>query len=185
MAAWFVSNCLNQPSKRNELVEKLKKYIDIDVYGDCGTFSCPGVTGSSPCDDLLDTTYKFYLSFENSLCVDYITEKVYKVFKRMTIPVVYNGAAVSQFLPPHSYVDANSFVSVKSLAKYLKRLANDPQEYVKFFWWKDFYTANRKDPFPFKTLCQKIHETSSSPNRKSYKSIRKWIYQCSEPKIKF
>ena len=38
--AWFVSNC-NSPGGRHLYYDKLKKYIDIDVYGNCGTLRCP------------------------------------------------------------------------------------------------------------------------------------------------
>jgi len=35
-AVWFVSHC-NTLSKRETLVAELKKYIDVDIYGKCGT----------------------------------------------------------------------------------------------------------------------------------------------------
>ena len=41
MAAWFVSNCDEASSGRNELVQHLQKFIKVDVYGKCGEFSCP------------------------------------------------------------------------------------------------------------------------------------------------
>ena len=34
-AVWIVSNC-RTPSKRQKYVMKLKNYISMDVYGDCG-----------------------------------------------------------------------------------------------------------------------------------------------------
>ena len=41
MVAWMVSNCYNTNSGRNEMVGILQKYIKIDVYGACGTRTCP------------------------------------------------------------------------------------------------------------------------------------------------
>lgn len=78
MASWMVSNC-GSHSSRNEMVNIIKKYIQVDVYGACGTMSCPkevGVDNSSEdCRDMVGKTYKFYMALENSLCRDYISEK--------------------------------------------------------------------------------------------------------------
>ena len=73
IAAWFVSNCASQ-SKRMEMVRELQKYIDVDVYGDCGTMKCPRKR-EEDCRQMAAKTYNFYLSLENSLCLDYVTEK--------------------------------------------------------------------------------------------------------------
>ena len=37
LAAWFVSHCESY-SGRKDFVEKLKKYIPVDIYGSCGNF---------------------------------------------------------------------------------------------------------------------------------------------------
>lgn len=73
MVAWFVSNCKSK-SSRNELVKELQKYVDVDVYGKCGTMQC-STTSDEECRNMAATDYKFYLSLENSLCLDYVTEK--------------------------------------------------------------------------------------------------------------
>jgi len=69
--AWLVSHC-GTPSKREKYAAALAKYINVDVYGACGRYNCPrNVT----CMKRLERKYKFYLSFENSFCKDYVTEK--------------------------------------------------------------------------------------------------------------
>ena len=75
LAAWFVSNCHAQNGRGN-YVKELQKYIDVDIYGTCGTLKCSR-SSSQTCYDKLNNDYKFYLAFENSNCVDYITEKLY------------------------------------------------------------------------------------------------------------
>ena len=56
----------------------IKRRLDsTDLWFDfsCGPFQCPKSDNSSVCSDLLNNDYKFYLSFENSNCLDYMTEK--------------------------------------------------------------------------------------------------------------
>ena len=65
-AVWFVSNC-KTPGNREAFVKELKKYMQVDVYGACGPHKC-GPSRSSKCDRLAERHYKFYLSFENSIC---------------------------------------------------------------------------------------------------------------------
>lgn len=75
--AWFVSNC-DSASKRELYVAQLKKYVDVDVYGRCGDRTC-WAGDQEACYAHLERHYKFYLSFENSLCRDYVTEKFFQV----------------------------------------------------------------------------------------------------------
>lgn len=75
MVAWFVSNCFTSNGRQN-YVKQLQNYVPVDIYGHCGTMKCPRQQ-SGDCYKLLKTDYKFYLSFENANCQDYITEKFY------------------------------------------------------------------------------------------------------------
>ena len=51
-------------------IQELRKWIPVDQYGKCSANEC-----DDTCYGNLGAQYKFYLSFENSLCKDYITEK--------------------------------------------------------------------------------------------------------------
>lgn len=97
-AAWVVSNCYAR-SGRTSLMYALRKGISVDVFGGCGNYSCDRTTWD--CFNF-EPTYRFYLAFENSLCIDYVTEKVYKIMYQNIIPIVYNGADMTRFLPPKS-----------------------------------------------------------------------------------
>lgn len=72
--AWFVSNC-GARNTRKEYAQELSKYIGVDIYGACGPLKCS--RRDSKCFEMLNSDYKFYLSFENSNCRDYITEKFF------------------------------------------------------------------------------------------------------------
>ena len=63
-------------------------------------------------DEMLERDYKFYLSFENSICPDYVTEKFYNPLLFSTVPVVYGGADYEAVgAPPNSYIDVRNFKS--------------------------------------------------------------------------
>ena len=55
--------------------------------------------------------YRFYISFENAICKDYITEKTYNALKLNTIPIVLGGVNYTDILPPHSFINAAEFIS--------------------------------------------------------------------------
>ena len=67
----MVGNCRAHP--RMAFAETLKKCVKVDVFGRCSRKfgqqrGCENLTACLK-------TFKFYLSFENALCEDYITEK--------------------------------------------------------------------------------------------------------------
>ena len=49
--------------------------------------------------------YKFYLSFENSFCTDYITEKLWKVLNYDIVPIVMGGGNYTKYAPAKSYIN--------------------------------------------------------------------------------
>jgi hypothetical protein len=111
---WFVSHC-DTLSKRELFVKQLQNYIPVDIFGGSGPLKCPRrSSGEDPCLKMLNTTYKFYLSFENSLCNDYITEKLWVMMKLDAIPIVLGGADYAAILPKHSYIDITHFFQCRT-----------------------------------------------------------------------
>lgn len=56
--------------------------------------------------------YKFYLAFENSICPDYVTEKLFNTLLFTTVPIVYGGADYEAIgAPLNSYIDVRNFTS--------------------------------------------------------------------------
>lgn len=174
-AAWFVSNC-NTLSSREDLVRDIQMFMDVDIYGKCGNLTC---TRYSPeCDGILNNEYKFYFSFENALCKDYVTEKVFEQMERNIIPVVFGGANYDKFMPPHSYVDVEQFSDVRSLVEFLEWLGSSPQEYVKYFWWKEHYELTFVQPYC--KLCEILNRPGLHEEIHIVKNIEEWWYggQC-------
>lgn len=162
--AWMASHC-NTASLRETYVRQLSKFIAIDVYGECGNLSCVRSNSnwlSDPeCYNMLETKYKFYLSFENSICDDYVTEKFFEIMNRNIVPVVYGGANYNEIAPPHSYINALDFTP-ETLAYYLKLLDANDTLYNEYFWWKDHFTVEagveQMARHGFCDLCKKLHE---------------------------
>ena len=142
LVAWFVSNC-RSASMRECYVEELARSIDVHIYG-CGhKYSCP-IKRKAYCDGtLLNTTYKFYLSFENSLCSEYITEKVYRILELNVVPIVLGYSNYSDILPPRSFIDVRDYDTPKALAEYLLFLDNNDAMYNEYFRWKGEYTCTK------------------------------------------
>ena len=137
--AWFLSSCRSR-SLRENYVRALLKYIPVDVYGDCGNRTC---IESVECDQFI-STYKFYLAFENSLCGEYITEKLWRSYERNMVPVVFGGLnAYKYVLPAHSYIAVSDFSSPKKLANYLLLLDRNDTLYRSYFDWKYTHTCSR------------------------------------------
>ena len=180
MVAWFVSNCKTQ-SKREDFAAALKAEVEVDVYGHCGDLKC-GKEGDASCMAMLSRDYFFYLSFENSLCRDYVTEKLYRTMKLVDIvPVVRGGANYTALLPRNSFIDASHFPSVRALADHLRRVAGDRELYRSYLAWKNEWQVIEPIPFSFCEFCHRLHH----PQRwaRVYPDVDSWWRKgiCHEP----
>ena len=137
LVAWAVSHC---GMLRDGFVKKLLQYIKVDIFGSCANKfnqqdSYP--RGSQECHKKLQR-YK-YLSFENSFCIDYITEKYWETPLSLNmVPVVMGGASYEneQLAIPGSFINVVDFESVEALAKYLMYLNSNDTAYNEYFMWK-------------------------------------------------
>jgi alpha-1,3-fucosyltransferase len=172
--AWFVSNCQSN-SQRESLVRKLSQFIAVDVYGKCGNGS-HRCSNKSECDRLLSDSYRFYLSFENSLCPDYVTEKLYRPLAHDTVPVVYGGSNYSFYLPSGSYINAMDYKSPEDLADYLKKLMIDDALYLNYFKWRDQYQVIQSPLDGWCHLCQLLMDPPDVEKNKtkSYANMAEW-----------
>lgn len=167
---WQVSNC--KPKARSKLVSLLQNYISVDICGDCGNLTCPRniefLKNAS-------TQYKFYLALENSFCTDYISEKMWRVLGYDIVPIVMGGADYASIAPPHSYINAADFKSVKDLANYLLYLDQNDDAYLAYFAWKRNYAIfNTHIAQPICGLCE-ILNNANMPH-KSYDDINQWWF---------
>ncbi|XP_060089379.1 4-galactosyl-N-acetylglucosaminide 3-alpha-L-fucosyltransferase FUT6-like [Heteronotia binoei] len=132
LVAWVVSNW-NPRSRRVQYYQELKKYIQIDVYGEQHLPLSVDKHFSTL------TQYKFYLSFENSIHEDYITEKIWKnAFLSMAVPVVCGPPRKNyeRFLPSDSFIHIDDFPSAQEMARFLQELDKDDVRYQSYFRWR-------------------------------------------------
>ena len=92
--AAFISSPYNQ-SRRLQILSRLMRYIRVDSYGKIfQTHRLHDDKGHKTKQDII-TQYKFTIAFENSIGVDYVTEKFYQPLIAGSIPV-YLGAPNGQ-----------------------------------------------------------------------------------------
>ena len=128
---------------------------------------------SVECYRFVERDYKFYLSFENSICKDYVTEKIGNILNYDVIPVTLGGANYSQMAPPNSNINALDFSSPRQLAHYLKYLAENQNKYLKYFEWKAVYQVLNKyytQANVFCNLCGILNLQTSIASHKNFKS---------------
>ncbi len=178
--AWVASNC-QSASRREDYVHELQRYIDVDIYGACGNMTGCGLRWEdTDCvKKKIPSTYKFYLAFENSLCEDYVTEKLFRCLVTEIVPIVYGGTNYSRDAPPHSVINVEDYKSPQELARYLKRVAANETEYNAYFEWNKRYGVNRFTR-PFCKLCEYANKLGF---HKSYKNITSWWFddKCKAP----
>ncbi|GFT61682.1 glycoprotein 3-alpha-L-fucosyltransferase A [Nephila pilipes] len=153
-AVWMVSNCRTE-SRREIYVKELRKYFKVDVYGRCSRSRKCEPSQSESCYKLLKD-YKYYLSFENSICKDYITEKFFNALHYNIVPVVFGAANYKAIAPPNSYIDATHFSNPKLLANQLRVIAENSTWYNSLFDWKNNYSVHLH---PWMCdLCERLHQ---------------------------
>ncbi|XP_053378001.1 glycoprotein 3-alpha-L-fucosyltransferase A-like [Mercenaria mercenaria] len=181
----ITSHCKTH-SKRQEYVDQLKRYIDVDILGRCGKKWDCGIhfTHDENCFQILNTTYKFYLAFENALCHQYITEKFYDNFNYDLIMLTRGGSKreTKTLFPKGTYLATEDFKSIKDLGTYLKNLSVD--EYAEMLKRKSqFYSPGYLHVYK-RALCD-ICERMNFKDRysKTIKNIQEWAFG-SQPCLK-
>ena len=171
---WIVSHC-GTKSKREVYAMKMREHIDIDQFGRCNENKIGHQTYFST---EMWTHYKFYLAFENTYCVDYLTEKVYNWFETDVVLVVRGGSDYTKFLPNGTYVNADDFENAADLSNYLTKLGNNEKEYINMLKRKDEYRVYKEQQMvqsSFCHLCEKLNKVND--HIKSVENIYNWWQQ--------
>ena len=192
--AWVVSHC-QTPSLREEYVKQMKKQsnsLKIDIFGKCGSKYLSKDSGLEASYGKLASVYKFYLSFENAKCYEYITEKFFLALHSGMIPVAMGGLSKQDYekiAPPHSFLHIDDFLNVQELMETLNKLSKNPDAYHSYFWWKEYYDVTiykTEDPNNFintRAKCQfcdllHIPYFYASKNAFDYRNFKNYWNKC-------
>lgn len=163
---YLVNNCKSIAPRIQELLRSIEQYIRIDKVESCGA-KC-----NDKCFKFIESKYKFYLAFEDSMCVDFVKE-VYKPLKYNIIPVVLGNSDYNKSVPPNSVVNFQSFESTKDFASFIKDLSGDFEGYKRYFEWKSNFVVENAKEYALCQLCDMLHK----PLEKScYGNIENWFY---------
>ncbi|XP_061197104.1 alpha-(1,3)-fucosyltransferase C-like [Saccostrea echinata] len=165
-AVWMSGHC-PVPSKRRALAQEIGKHIHVDLFGECGTQMC-GIATSlfSECLANVSRDYKFYLAFENTICPDYTTEKLFNLYlyELEIIPVVNGPSNVADYLPNGTYIDALRFATVKDLANMLIDIGSSEEKYTNYLKEKDKYYEVGNEEIFSDAICKICEKSSRNRN---------------------
>ncbi|XP_031316447.2 alpha-(1,3)-fucosyltransferase 4 [Camelus dromedarius] len=173
LVAWVVSNW-DERQARVRYYRQLSQHVAVDVFGKDG----PGQP--VPEIGLLQTVarYKFYLAFENSQHLDYITEKLWRnAFLAGAVPVVLgpDRANYERFVPRGAFIHVDDFPSASSLAAYLQFLDRNPSAYRRYFSWRRSHAVHITSFWdePWCRACQAVQTAGDQP--KSIRNLAGWF----------
>ena len=180
-ALWIVSHCKTY-SKREQYVSILKQYISVDILGACGERWDCGIVynhAMGDCFDILNSTYRYYLAFENALCDEYISEKFFENYKYDILQIVRGGNPKQRPLniSKEAYISTSDFKTAHDLGKYLKNLSRDTTKYAAMLKVKDEYeVVSYIELFEEAAcdICQRLHNLKE--HKSSYMDVSKWIH---------
>jgi len=205
----YIQSDCDTPSERDSYVAELMKYVRLDSYGTClNNKKLPEKYRiEKVLDDLYDDTfmkfvaqYKFTIAIENSVCNDYITEKLWRPLIAGSVPIYLGSPTVMDWLPNNnSAILINDFKNIKDLADYIYHLNSDDNLYEKYMQHKLSLNENTKITNKFlRSVLQKGHYGIENNNdfpipafecfvcktvhEKSYSNHKKSVYQCEEPR---
>ncbi|XP_072467419.1 alpha-(1,3)-fucosyltransferase 4 [Notamacropus eugenii] len=165
LVAWVVSHW-NEGQARVRYYNELRHHLPVDVYGQGG----PGQP--VPDGGLMHTVsrYKFYLAFENSQHLDYITEKLWRnAFLAGAVPVVLgpSRANYERFVPRNAFIHVEDFPSAAALAAYLRFLDRNRSEYKRYFAWRRRYAVHTVSFWdePWCRACQALQIAGDQPKK--------------------
>ncbi|XP_017892507.1 alpha-(1,3)-fucosyltransferase 10 [Ceratina calcarata] len=137
----YIQSDCNTASNRDVYVAELMRHIRVDSYGTCLNNAQFDKRLKENYLEVLNSedflsfiaNYKFTIAFENAVCDDYITEKLWRPLIIGSVPVYYGSPTFKDWLPNNeSAISVHDFEGPASLAKFLQNLSDNEVEYDKY-----------------------------------------------------
>jgi hypothetical protein len=102
-AAWVAKNCRSSNHREQFVEAVMGAGVRVDNFGGCmhNKDFPAGYQDTEENFMQLLSKYKFYLSFENSICRHYYTEKLFRSLEIGVIPILLGHPADIEYLLPH------------------------------------------------------------------------------------
>ncbi|XP_022244502.1 alpha-(1,3)-fucosyltransferase 11-like [Limulus polyphemus] len=142
-AVLYVQSHCGVASDRDRYVKELSQYISIDSYGTClQNKELPTSLADSEMFENEEfykfiSKYKFHLAFENAICDDYMTEKLFRPLHVGSVPIYKGSHKVKDWIPSDpSVIVVDDFESPAELAKFIQYLDENDEEYSRYLKFK-------------------------------------------------
>lgn len=178
LLCWIVDNeAMNKSGDGYNYFIKLSKHIKVDIYDR----SSDEVKGKSYFSVI--SGCKFYLSFENSIHRDYITETFTGPLAAGTVPIALGPTRrnYENFAPGSSFIHVNDFSDAQALAEFLLHLDKDNEAYMRYFdWWKFYYLRQQfnEEKHEFvNAICQACRYLGLRKEYRYVPDLYKWFLE--------
>ncbi|XP_011644708.1 alpha-(1,3)-fucosyltransferase 10 isoform X2 [Pogonomyrmex barbatus] len=166
----YIQSDCDTASDRDRYVIELMKHIRVDSYGAC--------VNNAQLDDRLRhnyldilndreflsfvAKYKFTIAFENAICDDYITEKLWRPLIVGSVPIYYGSPSFKDWLPNNkSAISILDFASPIKLANFLHNLLKNDSAYEEYLSHK---LDKRENHITNNRLLRALEKRSIGPN---------------------
>jgi len=76
--------------------------------------------------------YKFVIAFENSLALDYASEKVWTAIQADAVPIYWGNPQIANWCNPERFINAFDFDNLDNLARHAMRVHQDNALYLRY-----------------------------------------------------
>ncbi|CAJ0952780.1 unnamed protein product, partial [Mesorhabditis belari] len=136
----MIGNCQSTPSGRTKLVKAFERQNYLSLFGGCSAVkerkNACAKRDERCVQELFEDSY-FYLALENSVCMDYVTEKYWNRTTYHSIPILWSReAAKNHGIPEKSVIYVDDFETIDTLLDHLKYLRDNAKAYAEYFQWR-------------------------------------------------